>query len=154
MTYDEMNIYNNTDVIRLALEKYLPLTVNIDLIIEKLRAGIEAGNKAEKSQVRNKEAEKSQVRNKEAETSQVRNKEDEIIVNTLRSYLSMSLEAAISSLLAEDANQDEIKERIGYILRMYVAMATDHIVADITNQAIEKITKLKTSQPEWWRICL
>ena len=95
MTYDEMNIYNNTDVIRLALEKYLPLTVNIDLIIEKLRAGIEAGNKAEKSQVRNKE--------------------DEIIVNTLRSYLSMSLEAAISSLLAEDANQDEIKERIGYI---------------------------------------
>ena len=132
MTYDEMNIYNNTDVIRLALEKYLPLTVNIDLIIEKLRAGIEAGNKAEKSQVRNKE--------------------DEIIVNTLRSYLSMSLEAAISSLLAEDANQDEIKERIGYILRMYVAMATDHIVADITNQAIEKITKLKTSQPEWWRI--
>ena len=134
MTYDEMNIYNNTDVIRLALEKYLPLTVNIDLIIEKLRAGIEAGNKAEKSQVRNKE--------------------DEIIVNTLRSYLSMSLEAAISSLLAEDANQDEIKERIGYILRMYVAMATDHIVADITNQAIEKITKLKTSQPEWWRICL
>ena len=144
MTYDEMNIYNNTDVIRLALEKYLPLTVNIDLIIEKLRAGIEAGNKAEKSQVRNKEDEKSQVRNKE----------DEIIVNTLRSYLSMSLEAAISSLLAEDANQDEIKERIGYILRMYVAMATDHIVADITNQAIEKITKLKTSQPEWWRICL
>ena len=142
MTYDEMNIYNNTDVIRLALEKYLPLTVNIDLIIEKLRAGIEAGNKAEKSQVRNKEDEKSQVRNKE----------DEIIVNTLRSYLSMSLEAAISSLLAEDANQDEIKERIGYILRMYVAMATDHIVADITNQAIEKITKLKTSQPEWWRI--
>ena len=134
MTYDEMNIYNNTDVIRLALEKYLPLTVNIDLIIEKLRAGIEAGNKAEESQVRNKE--------------------DEIIVNTLRSYLSMSLEAAISSLLAEDANQDEIKERIGYILRMYVAMATDHIVADITNQAIEKITKLKTSQPEWWRICL
>ena len=134
MTYAEMNIYNNTDVIRLALEKYLPLTVNIDLIIEKLRAGIEAGNKAEKSQVRNKE--------------------DEIIVNTLRSYLSMSLEAAISSLLAEDANQDEIKERIGYILRMYVAMATDHIVADITNQAIEKITKLKTSQPEWWRICL
>ena len=134
MTYDEMNIYNNMDVIRLALEKYLPLTVNIDLIIEKLRAGIEAGNKAEKSQVRNKE--------------------DEIIVNTLRSYLSMSLEAAISSLLAEDANQDEIKERIGYILRMYVAMATDHIVADITNQAIEKITKLKTSQPEWWRICL
>lgn len=132
MTYDEMNIYNNTDVIRLALEKYLPLTVNIDLIIEKLRAGIEAGNKAEKSQVRNKE--------------------DEIIVNTLRSYLSMSLEAAISSLLAEDANQDEIKERIGYILRMYVAMATDHIVADITNQAIEKITKLKTSQPEWWTI--
>ena len=144
MTYDEMNIYNNTDVIRLALEKYLPLTVNIDLIIEKLRAGIEAGNKAEESQVRNKEDEKSQVRNKE----------DEIIVNTLRSYLSMSLEAAISSLLAEDANQDEIKERIGYILRMYVAMATDHIVADITNQAIEKITKLKTSQPEWWRICL
>ena len=144
MTYDEMNIYNNTDVIRLALEKYLPLTVNIDLIIEKLRAGIEAGDKAEKSQVRNKEDEKSQVRNKE----------DEIIVNTLRSYLSMSLEAAISSLLAEDANQDEIKERIGYILRMYVAMATDHIVADITNQAIEKITKLKTSQPEWWRICL
>ena len=144
MTYDEMNIYNNTDVIRLALEKYLPLTVNIDLIIEKLRAGIEAGNKAEKSQVRNEEDEKSQVRNKE----------DEIIVNTLRSYLSMSLEAAISSLLAEDANQDEIKERIGYILRMYVAMATDHIVADITNQAIEKITKLKTSQPEWWRICL
>ena len=142
MTYDEMNIYNNTDVIRLALEKYLPLTVNIDLIIEKLRAGIEAGNKAEKSQVRNKEDEKSQVRNKE----------DEIIVNTLRPYLSMSLEAAISSLLAEDANQDEIKERIGYILRMYVAMATDHIVADITNQAIEKITKLKTSQPEWWRI--
>ena len=142
MTYDEMNIYNNTDVIRLALEKYLPLTVNIDLIIEKLRAGIEAGNKAEKSQVRNKEDEKSQVRNKE----------DEIIVNTLRSYLSMSLEAAISSLLAEDANQDEIKERIGYILRMYVAMATDHIVADITNQAIEKITKLQTSQPEWWRI--
>ena len=142
MTYDEMNIYNNTDVIRLALEKYLPLTVNIDLIIEKLRAGIEAGDKAEKSQVRNKEDEKSQVRNKE----------DEIIVNTLRSYLSMSLEAAISSLLAEDANQDEIKERIGYILRMYVAMATDHIVADITNQAIEKITKLKTSQPEWWRI--
>lgn len=142
MTYDEMNIYNNTDVIRLALEKYLPLTVNIDLIIEKLRAGIEAGNKAEKSQVRNEEDEKSQVRNKE----------DEIIVNTLRSYLSMSLEAAISSLLAEDANQDEIKERIGYILRMYVAMATDHIVADITNQAIEKITKLKTSQPEWWRI--
>lgn len=134
MTYDEMNIYNNTDVIRLALEKYLPLTVNIDLIIEKLRAGIEAGNKAEESQVRNKE--------------------DEIIVNTLRSYLSMSLEAAISSLLAEDANQDEIKERIGYILRMYVAMATDHIVADITNQAIEKITKLQTSQPEWWRICL
>ena len=130
MTYDEMNIYNNTDVIRLALEKYLPLTVNIDLIIEKLRAGIEAGNKAEESQVRNKE--------------------DEIIVNTLRSYLSMSLEAAISSLLAEDANQDEIKERIGYILRMYVAMATDHIVADITNQAIEKITKLKTSRPEWW----
>ena len=144
MTYDEMNIYNNTDVIRLALEKYLPLTVNIDLIIEKLRAGIEAGNKAEESQVRNKEDEKSQVRNKE----------DEIIVNTLRSYLSMSLEAAISSLLAEDANQDEIKERIGYRLRMYVAMATDHIVADITNQAIEKITKLKTSQPEWWRICL
>ncbi len=144
MTYDEMNIYNNTDVIRLALEKYLPLTVNIDLIIEKLRAGIEAGNKAEESQVRNKEDEKSQVCNKE----------DEIIVNTLRSYLSMSLEAAISSLLAEDANQDEIKERIGYILRMYVAMATDHIVADITNQAIEKITKLKTSQPEWWRICL
>ena len=144
MTYDEMNIYNNTDVIRLALEKYLPLTVNIDLIIEKLRAGIEAGNKAEKSQVRNEEDEKSQVRNKE----------DEIIVNTLRSYLSMSLEAAISSLLAEDANQDEIKERIGYILRMYVAMATDHIVADITNQAIEKITKLKTSRPEWWRICL
>ena len=144
MTYDEMNIYNNMDVIRLALEKYLPLTVNIDLIIEKLRAGIEAGNKAEESQVRNKEDEKSQVRNKE----------DEIIVNTLRSYLSMSLEAAISSLLAEDANQDEIKERIGYILRMYVAMATDHIVADITNQAIEKITKLKTSQPEWWRICL
>ena len=144
MTYDEMNIYNNTDVIRLALEKYLPLTVNIDLIIEKLRAGIEAGNKAEESQVRNKEDEKSQVRNKE----------DEIIVNTLRSYLSMSLEAAISSLLAEDANQDEIKERIGYILRMYVAMATDHIVADITSQAIEKITKLKTSQPEWWRICL
>ena len=144
MTYDEMNIYNNTDVIRLALEKYLPLTVDIDLIIEKLRAGIEAGNKAEKSQVRNEEDEKSQVRNKE----------DEIIVNTLRSYLSMSLEAAISSLLAEDANQDEIKERIGYILRMYVAMATDHIVADITNQAIEKITKLKTSQPEWWRICL
>lgn len=144
MTYDEMNIYNNTDVIRLALEKYLPLTVNIDLIIEKLRAGIEAGDKAEESQVRNKEDEKSQVRNKE----------DEIIVNTLRSYLSMSLEAAISSLLAEDANQDEIKERIGYILRMYVAMATDHIVADITNQAIEKITKLKTSQPEWWRICL
>ena len=144
MTYAEMNIYNNTDVIRLALEKYLPLTANIDLIIEKLRAGIEAGNKAEKSQVRNKEDEKSQVRNKE----------DEIIVNTLRSYLSMSLEAAISSLLAEDANQDEIKERIGYILRMYVAMATDHIVADITNQAIEKITKLKTSQPEWWRICL
>ena len=142
MTYDEMNIYNNTDVIRLALEKYLPLTVNIDLIIEKLRAGIEAGNKAEESQVRNKEDEKSQVRNKE----------DEIIVNTLRSYLSMSLEAAISSLLAEDANQDEIKERIGYILRMYVAMATDHIVADITNQAIEKITKLKTSQPEWWII--
>lgn len=142
MTYDEMNIYNNTDVIRLALEKYLPLTVNIDLIIEKLRAGIEAGNKAEKSQVRNEEDEKSQVRNKE----------DEIIVNTLRSYLSMSLEAAISSLLAEDANQDEIKERIGYILRMYVAMATDHIVADITNQAIEKITKLQTSQPEWWRI--
>ena len=142
MTYDEMNIYNNTDVIRLALEKYLPLTVNIDLIIEKLRAGIEAGNKAEESQVRNEEDEKSQVRNKE----------DEIIVNTLRSYLSMSLEAAISSLLAEDANQDEIKERIGYILRMYVAMATDHIVADITNQAIEKITKLKTSQPEWWRI--
>lgn len=142
MTYDEMNIYNNTDVIRLALEKYLPLTVDIDLIIEKLRAGIEAGNKAEKSQVRNEEDEKSQVRNKE----------DEIIVNTLRSYLSMSLEAAISSLLAEDANQDEIKERIGYILRMYVAMATDHIVADITNQAIEKITKLKTSQPEWWRI--
>lgn len=142
MTYDEMNIYNNTDVIRLALEKYLPLTVNIDLIIEKLRAGIEAGNKAEESQVRNKEDEKSQVRNKE----------DEIIVNTLRSYLSMSLEAAISSLLAEDANQDEIKERIGYILRMYVAMATDHIVADITNQAIEKITKLQTSQPEWWRI--
>ena len=142
MTYDEMNIYNNTDVIRLALEKYLPLTVNIDLIIEKLRAGIEAGDKAEKSQVRNKEDEKSQVRNKE----------DEIIVNTLRSYLSMSLEAAISSLLAEDANQDEIKERIGYILRMYVAMATDHIVADITNQAIEKITKLQTSQPEWWRI--
>ena len=142
MTYDEMNIYNNTDVIRLALEKYLPLTVNIDLIIEKLRAGIEAGNKAEKSQVRNEEDEKSQVRNKE----------DEIIVNTLRPYLSMSLEAAISSLLAEDANQDEIKERIGYILRMYVAMATDHIVADITNQAIEKITKLKTSQPEWWRI--
>lgn len=142
MTYDEMNIYNNTDVIRLALEKYLPLTVNIDLIIEKLRAGIEAGNKAEESQVRNKEDEKSQVRNKE----------DEIIVNTLRSYLSMSLEAAISSLLAEDANQDEIKERIGYILRMYVAMATDHIVADITNQAIEKITKLKTSQPEWWTI--
>ena len=142
MTYDEMNIYNNTDVIRLALEKYLPLTANIDLIIEKLRAGIEAGNKAEKSQVRNKEDEKSQVRNKE----------DEIIVNTLRSYLSMSLEAAISSLLAEDANQDEIKERIGYILRMYVAMATDHIVADITNQAIEKITKLKTSQPEWWII--
>ena len=134
MTYDEMNIYNNTDVIRLALEKYLPLTFDIDLIIEKLRAGIEAGNKAEKSQVRNKE--------------------DEIIVNTLRPYLSMSLEAAISSLLAEDANQDEIKERIGYILRMYVAMATDHIVADITNQAIEKITKLKTSQPEWWRICL
>ena len=88
MTYDEMNIYNNTDVIRLALEKYLPLTVNIDLIIEKLRAWIEAGNKAEKSQVRNKEDEKSQVRNKE----------DEIIVNTLRSYLSMSLEAAISSL--------------------------------------------------------
>ena len=132
MTYDEMNIYNNTDVIRLALEKYLPLTVNIDLIIEKLRAGIEAGNKAEESQVRNKE--------------------DEIIVNTLRPYLSMSLEAAISSLLAEDANQDEIKERIGYILRMYVAMATDHIVADITNQAIEKITKLQTSQPEWWRI--
>ena len=144
MTYDEMNIYNNTDVIRLALEKYLPLTVNIDLIIEKLRAGIEAGNKAEESQVRNKEDEKSQVRNKE----------DDIIVNTLRPYLSMSLEAAISSLLAEDANQDEIKERIGYILRMYVAMATDHIVADITNQAIEKITKLKTSQPEWWRICL
>lgn len=142
MTYDEMNIYNNTDVIRLALEKYLPLTVNIDLIIEKLRAGIEAGNKAEKSQVRNKEDEKSQVCNKE----------DEIIVNTLRSYLSMSLEAAISSLLAEDANQDEIKERIGYILRMYVVMATDHIVADITNQAIEKITKLQTSQPEWWRI--
>lgn len=142
MTYDEMNIYNNTDVIRLALEKYLPLTVDIDLIIEKLRAGIEAGNKAEESQVRNKEDEKSQVRNKE----------DEIIVNTLRSYLSMSLEAAISSLLAEDANQDEIKERIGYILRMYVAMATDHIVADITNQAIEKITKLKTSQPEWWTI--
>ena len=140
MTYDEMNIYNNTDVIRLALEKYLPLTVDIDLIIEKLRAGIEAGNKAEKSQVRNEEDEKSQVRNKE----------DEIIVNTLRSYLSMSLEAAISSLLAEDANQDEIKERIGYILRMYVAMATDHIVADITNQAIEKITKLKTSRPEWW----
>ena len=134
MTYDEMNIYNNTDVIRLALEKYLTLTVNIDLIIEKLRAGIEHGNKAEKAPVRNKE--------------------DEIIVNTLRSYLSMSLEAAISSLLAEDANQDEIKERIGYILRMYVAMATDHIVADITNQAIEKITKLKTSQPEWWRICL
>lgn len=132
MTYDEMNIYNNTDVIRLALEKYLPLTVNIDLIIEKLRAGIEAGNKAEESQVRNKE--------------------DEIIVNTLRSYLSMSLEAAISSLLAEDANQDEIKERIGYILRMYVAMATDHIVADITNQAIEKITKLQTSRPEWWII--
>ena len=132
MTYDEMNIYNNTDVIRLALEKYLPLTVNIDLIIEKLRAGIEAGNKAEESQVRNKE--------------------DEIIVNTLRSYLSMSPEAAISSLLAEDANQDEIKERIGYILRMYVAMATDHIVADITNQAIEKITKLQTSQPEWWII--
>ena len=129
-----MNVYNNTDVIRLALEKYLPLTVNIHLIIEKLRAGIEAGDKAEKSQVRNKE--------------------DEIIVNTLRSYLSTSLEAAISSLLAEDANQDEIKERIGYILRMYVAMATDHIVADITNQAIEKITKLKTSQPEWWRICL
>lgn len=120
----------------------MPLTVNIDLIIEKLRAGIEAGNKAEESQVRNKEDEKSQVRNKE----------DEIIVNTLRSYLSMSLEAAISSLLAEDANQDEIKERIGYILRMYVAMATDHIVADITNQAIEKITKLQTSQPEWWRI--
>ena len=144
MTYDEMNIYNNTDVIRLALEKYLPLTVNIDLIIEKLRAGIEAGNKAEESQVRNKEDEKSQVCNKE----------DEIIVNMLRPYLSMSLEAAISSLLAEDANQDEIKERIGYILRMYVAMATDHIVADITNQAIEKITKLKTSQPEWWRICL
>ena len=144
MTYDEMNIYNNTDVIRLAIEKNLPLTVDIDLIIEKLRAGIEAGNKAEKSQVRNEEDEKSQVRNKE----------DEIIVNTLRSYLSMSLEAAISSLLAEDANQDEIKERIGYILRMYVAMATDHIVADITNQAIEKITKLKTSQPEWWRICL
>ena len=57
MTYDEMNIYNNTDVIRLALEKYLPLTVNIDLIIEKLRAGIEAGNKAEESQVRNKEDE-------------------------------------------------------------------------------------------------
>ena len=142
MTYAEMNIYNNTDVIRLALEKYLPLTVDIDLIIEKLRAGIEAGNKAEKSQ----------VRNKEAETSQVRNNEDEIIVNMLRPYLSMSLEAAISSLLAEDANQDEIKERIGYILRMYVAMATDHIVADITNQAIEKITKLKTSQPEWWRI--
>lgn len=142
MTYDEMNIYNNTDVIRLALEKYLPLTVNIDLIIEKLRAGLEAGNKAEKSQVRNEEDEKSQVRNKE----------DEIIVNTLRSYLSMSLEAAISSLLAEDANQDEIKERIGYILRMYVAMATDHIVADITNQAIEKITKLQTSQPEWWII--
>lgn len=81
----------------------MPLTVNIDLIIEKLRAGIEAGNKAEESQVRNKEGEKSQVRNKE----------DEIIVNTLRSYLSMSLEAAISSLLAEDANQDEIKERIG-----------------------------------------
>ena len=144
MTYDEMNIYNNTDVIRLALEKYLPLAFDIDLIIEKLRAGIEAGNKAEKSQVRNKEDEKSQVRNKE----------DEIIVNTLRLYLSMSLEAAISSLLAEDANQDEIKERIGYILRMYVAMATDHIVADITDQAIEKITKLKTSQPEWWRICL
>ena len=67
MTYDEMNIYNNTDVIRLALEKYLPLTVNIDLIIEKLRAGIEAGNKAEESQVRNKEDEKSQVRNKEDE---------------------------------------------------------------------------------------
>ena len=130
MTYAESTIYNNTHVIRLALEKYLPLTFNIDLIIEKLRAGIEAGNKAEKSQVRNKE--------------------DEIIVNTLRSYLSMSLEAAISSLLAEDANQDEIKERIGYILRMYVAMATDHIVADITNQAIEKITKLKTSRPEWW----
>ena len=140
MTYAEMNIYNNTDVIRLALEKYLPLAFDIDLIIEKLRAGIEAGNKAEKSQVRNKEAEKSQVRNKE----------DEIIVNTLRPYLSMSLEAAISSLLAEDANQDEIKERIGYILRMYIAMATDHIVADITNQAIEKITKLKTSRPEWW----
>ena len=130
MTYAEMNIYNNTDVIRLALEKYLPLTFDIDLIIERLRAGIEAGNKAEKSQVRNKE--------------------DEIIVNTLRPYLSMSLEAAISSLLAEDANQDEIKERIGYILRMYIAMATDHIVADITNQAIEKITKLKTSRPEWW----
>ena len=142
MTYAESTIYNNTHVIRLALEKYLPLTFNIDLIIEKLRAGIEAGNKAEKSQVRNKEAEKSQVRNKE----------DEIIVNMLRPYLSMSLEAAISSLLAEDANQDEIKERIGYILRMYIAMATDHIVADITNQAIEKITKLKTSQPEWWRI--
>ena len=132
MTYAESTIYNNTHVIRLALEKYLPLTFNIDLIIEKLRAGIEAGNKAEKSQVRNKE--------------------DEIIVNMLRPYLSMSLEAAISSLLAEDANQDEIKERIGYILRMYIAMATDHIVADITNQAIEKITKLKTSQPEWWRI--
>ena len=140
MTYDEMNIYNNTDVIRLALEKYLTLTFDIDLIIEKLRAGIEAGNKAEKSQVRNKEDEKSQVRNKE----------DEIIVNTLRSYLSMSLEAAISSLLAEDANQDEIKERIGYILRMYVAMATDHIVADIANHAIEKSTNLTTSRPGWW----
>ena len=144
MTYDEMNIYNNTDVIRLALEKYLPLTFDIDLIIEKLRAGIEAGNKAEKSQVRNKEDEKSQVCNKE----------DETIVNPLRSYLSMSLEAAISSLLAEDANQDETKERIGYILRMYVAMGSEHIVADIAKQAIEKMTRLKTSRPEWWTIRL
>lgn len=124
MTYDESNIYNNTHIIRHALESYLPLTCNIDLIIEKLRAGIEAGeNKAEKTQVRNKD--------------------DEIIVNMLRPYLSISLEAAIYSLLEEDANPDEIKERISYILRLHVAMITDHIVADITNQAIEKITKYK-----------